>query len=574
MCCLQRNASADKRRGKHINMETQVRIPHALFALDSCWTPCVLRLRLESPLPSGGKWHVSEETYDCLRPPGRRAVPMGILLTIVYMVCVAAEDDPLFKCLHDPDYDELLKIIDHGLLYTENPQHVAIVGAGIAGLTAAKLLEDAGHQVTIIEASNRIGGRVETYRNHDEHWYAEFGAMRIPSFHKILLRFAENNGLVLKKFIEEDINTYYYVNGQRLKTYRVNVDPDALKYDVHESEKGKSATELFEMALQKIRDDLKKDRCPEIMKKYDSYSVKEYLVKEGNLSRGALRMIGDILNENAFFYTALLEALYLQTDINDKTRYYEFKDGSDSLTQAFYKLLQCTILLNSKVKFISQAGDKVTITFQNQKNPSSLANVTADYVLVTATAKATLFIDFQPPLSSNKTEALRSVHYSSSTKVILSFNETFWECEGINGGRSITDLPSRFIYYPSHDFPGAKGGVLLASYTWSDESAVFEGIDDHELMNLVLNDLVKIHGEYIRPLWTGGVVKKWSRDPYSLGAFTMFTPYQQTEYAKALFEKEGRIHFAGEHTARPHGWIETSMKSAIRAARNINKGTN
>lgn len=45
----------------------------------------------------------------------------------------------------------------------------------------------------------------------------------------------------------------------------------------------------------------------------------EYLVKEANLSRGALRMVGDILNENSLFYISLLEMLYMQLDINDKT---------------------------------------------------------------------------------------------------------------------------------------------------------------------------------------------------------------------------------------------------------------
>lgn len=47
--------------------------------------------------------------------------------------------------------------------------------------------------------------------------------------------------------------------------------------------------------------------------------LQEYLVKEGNLSRGALRMIGDILNENSLFYTSLIEMLYIQSDINDNT---------------------------------------------------------------------------------------------------------------------------------------------------------------------------------------------------------------------------------------------------------------
>lgn len=249
-------------------------------------------------------------------------------------------------------------------------------------------------------------------------------------------------------------------------------------------------------------------------------------------------------------------------------------DGFEHLPRAFYQLLNATILLNSKVKVINQSGgNKVTVTYEDRRSSGSLTQLTADFVLVTPTAKATLFIDFQPPLSGDKMEALRSVHYASSTKVVLSFSQRFWEKEGIRGGKSITDRPSRFIYYPSHSFPGTAAGALLASYTFSDDSTLFQGMNDDELMSVVLEDLVKIHGEGIRPLCTGGLVKKWGLDPYSLGAFALFTPYQQGLYAGELFQSQGRVHFAGEHTATPHGWIETALKSALRAARNINKLT-
>jgi len=89
---------------------------------------------------------------------------------------------------------------------------------------------------------------------------------------------------------------------------------------------------------------------------------------------------------------------------------------------------------------------------------------------------------------------------------------------------------------------------------------------------LALRDLEQIHGKKVWSLCTGVVVKKWSADPHSLGAFALFAPYQHSEYySEELFKSEGRVHFAGEHTAFPHAWIETAMKSAIRAAMNINK---
>ncbi|XP_062872585.1 L-amino-acid oxidase [Trichomycterus rosablanca] len=490
-------------------------------------------------------------------------------LTVVFSVLGAYKNDPILNCLQDDDYDELLKIVDQGLPPSKTPLRLAIIGGGIAGLTAAKMLENAGHKVTIIEASERIGGRIMTHRNKSEGWYAELGAMRIPSFHKILRKFLSQLNLPLNNFIEEDINTYYYINGLLQKTYKVINNPDVLNYPVTKEEKGRSASQLYYIALDKIRNYVIEHGCKEMMKKYDSYSVKEYLVKEANLSRGALRMIGDILNENSFFYTALTESLYMQSDINDDTSYSEIEGGFDKLPQAFYQHLNATILLKSKVLRISQTDSNVTVIYHDWRNPSTLTKQTFDYALVTATAKATLFIEFDPPLSPEKMEALRAVHYASSTKVVLSFSQRFWESESIRGGRSITDLPSRFIYYPSHNFTG-KGGALLASYTFSDEAALLQAMSDEDLIEKMLNDLVIIHGERIRQLCTGGVVKKWGLDPYSLGAFAFYTPYQQTDYTSALFQNESRIYFAGEHTATPHGWIDTAMKSSIRAAKRIN----
>ncbi|XP_033953773.1 L-amino-acid oxidase-like [Pseudochaenichthys georgianus] len=493
-----------------------------------------------------------------------------VLIGLVVFAVSGIFGDPIYECLQDTDYSELLDIVDKGLPPTKTPRHIAIVGGGIAGLTAAKILEDAGHMVTIIEASNRIGGRVETFRNNREGWYAEIGAMRIPSFHKILLSFVSKLQISLNPFIQDDINTYYLINGVLQKTTAVENNPGVLNYSLNESERGKSAAQLFSETLWKVEHDLNAIGCSAMLDKYDSYTTKEYLVKEGNLSPGALRMIGDILNESSLFYTSLIEMLYIQSDITDNTEYYEVTNGFEHLPQAFQRVLNATVLLNSKVKLINQTGSSnVTVTYQDRGNTGSLISMTADYVLVTTTAKAAIFIDFQPPLSRDKMEALRSIHYISSTKVVLSFRERFWEKEGIRGGKSVTDRPSRFIYYPSHSFPGTAAGALLASYTFSDDSTLFQGMSEEDLMAVVLEDLVKIHGEDIRPLWTGGLVKKWGLDPYSLGAFALFRPYQR-HYARELFQSEGRVHFAGEHTAAPHAWIETAMKSALRAAKNMN----
>lgn len=71
---------------------------------------------------------------------------ISVILTSV-ILSARGNDDPIIKCLKDEDYGELLEIVNQGLPPSKTPRHVGIIGAGIAGLTAAKLLEDAGHKV-------------------------------------------------------------------------------------------------------------------------------------------------------------------------------------------------------------------------------------------------------------------------------------------------------------------------------------------------------------------------------------------------------------------------------------------
>ncbi|RVE60777.1 hypothetical protein OJAV_G00184900 [Oryzias javanicus] len=472
-------------------------------------------------------------------------------------------------CLNDTDYQHLHDILEKGLPKTEKDFNVAIVGAGMAGLTAAKLLQDAGYKVTILEASERVGGRVHTYRNEDDGWYVELGAMRIPSTHQILLSLVKSLNIPTNKFNMTDPNTFYFLNGKKRLTSSVS-NICNLGYKLPTNMCDKTPHNILQDSLKAVSSIVETDGCMAALKMFDSYTVKEYFIKEAHLDSETIRMLGDLLNEDALMSLALSEMIYLENDVGDDVEYSEVTGGTDLISSELYGTLKKTkVILNATVKEIHHSSDGVSLNYQlNQED--SLKTLNADAVLVTTTAKAALLMDFYPPLSTNKTEAMRSVHYGSSTKVVLTFSEKFWEKEGIYGGKSVTDRASRFIYYPSHSFPGNdKIGVLLASYTWAEDSQFMLGMTDAQLQELIMKDLVEIHGEHVRSLYTGIVVKKWSLDPYSLGAFALFGPYQHLQYATELFRNEGPVHFAGEHTAFPHAWIETSMKSAIRASENI-----
>ncbi|OPJ79455.1 L-amino-acid oxidase [Patagioenas fasciata monilis] len=422
--------------------------------------------------------------------------------------------------------------------------------------------------VTILEMSDRVGGRIWTYRPKGRDWYVELGAMRLPLNHRIVREFIRQFNLSLTPF-REDNNTWYAVNRVRKRTEEVNQNPDVLKYPVDPSEKGKSATQLYREVLNKAFQKFHGTDCKDFIKKYDSFSTKEYLIKEGNLSRGAVQMIGDLLNEDAGFYLSFISSVW-DFEIFSNDSFDEIVGGFDQLPNAFHKMLPGVVRLNHAVERIVQDKDEVRVFYQ-APDPRAPKSITADYVLVTSSAKATRRIHFVPELSVSKTNALRSVHYASSTKIALACSERFWEKDGIHGGQSITDRPSRFIYYPNHNFSSGVG-VILASYTWNDDSEFFLPLTDDECLDLVFQDLAYIHQvkkDHLLSICNQHVIQKWQLDKHSLGAFASFTPYQFTDYSRPLFQNEGRLYFAGEHTAQPHAWIETAMKSAIRAAYNI-----
>ncbi|XP_021490713.1 L-amino-acid oxidase-like [Meriones unguiculatus] len=494
----------------------------------------------------------------------------GILLSI--FSCLVFSED-IFKCLQDPDYDTLVDIAQNGLKPSEHPKHVVVVGAGMAGLVAAKLLQDAGHEVTILEASNYTGGRVFTYRNKEEGWYFDLGPMRIPKSHRLIHIYVKKLGLKFNKFIQYDNNTWYLLNGQRHRAGEVKANPDILGYPTSPTEKNKTAPQLFYQAIIKINESMKPLNCPELLSLYDSYSTKAYLMKEGNLSKGAVQFIEDLMNEDAGLYDSLLETLRSFSIFYSKsTEFSEITGGFDQLPSGLSASLKPgTIHLESKVERVVRKGTKVEVSYRTAGPTSSLQNLTADYAIISASAKATRLITFQPPLSPNKTHALRLLHYISATKVALVCKERFWEKEGIRGGSSITDRPSRFIYYPSHSLPGGKG-VLLASFTVGDDSLFFTSMKDEQVVDIIMDDLAAVHQrskEELKRMCPESVGKQWSLDPLIIGSHAEFTPYQYVDYSKQLFQPEGHIYFAGEHTDLPHGWIDTAIKSGIWAAKNI-----
>ncbi|MFF4698226.1 flavin monoamine oxidase family protein [Streptomyces chattanoogensis] len=141
----------------------------------------------------------------------------------------------------------------------------------------------------------------------------------------------------------------------------------------------------------------------------------------------------------------------------------------------------------------------------------------------------------------------------------------------VYGGGSTTDNPNRFMYYPSHAVPGSDGGVVLASYSWSDDAARWDSFDEAERFGYALRNLQSVHGRRIEVFYTGaGQTQSWLRNPYACGEAAVYTPHQMTSFHLDVVRPEGPVYFAGEHVSLKHAWIEGAVETAVRAAIAVN----
>ncbi|RAL24051.1 flavin monoamine oxidase family protein [Thermoflavimicrobium daqui] len=476
---------------------------------------------------------------------------------------------------------QMISIIRSGLKKTKTPKKIMIIGAGMSGLVAASLLKKTGHHVRILEASERVGGRIFTLRSpFTQGEYLEAGAMRIPNIHFLTLEYIKKFNLPLNRFINTTPNDLIYVNGinTRQKVYEKN--PDILRYPVTRREKGKTAEELVRLALQPIFKQIRqhpRNDLNQIIRAFDKYSMDIFLRFNPigpSLSSGAIEMIKvltDIEGYPELAFTEILRGFLIS--INPFIRFYEITGGLDRLPKSFLPQLKNEILFNQKVVRVVQHPNSITVHATHTKTSKPL-QIKGDLAIMTLPFSVLRFIKLEPfhSISHQKRKAIRELHYLAGTKIGIQFKNRFWEKEGMFGGKSVTDLPMRFAYYPSHGF-GKANGVVLGSYTLEDDALIWERFSKKEAVLKNLAQLAKIHGKQIFKEFVTGTMHSWLKYPYTAGAIAMFKPTQETVLYPHILKPEGRLHFAGEHTSLTHGWIQGAIESGIRAAYEINQRT-
>ncbi len=469
--------------------------------------------------------------------------------------------------LRKPVPAEILAVPASGLeRQSEAGRRVVVVGAGLAGLVAAFELARQGHEPIVLEAQNRVGGRIYTLRSFAPGLYAEAGGMRIPKAHDLTLEYCRLFDLSLRPFAMGNPNGIVHVGGVRCTAAEAAAAPDRLGFPVAEHERGRSATQLWEEAVCDLRALLERDghaAWEQIAAEFDRYSLEEFLELKG-WSRGAIEMYAVLNFLESDLQNAVVEVLREELG-GSYVDMHEIVGGMDRLPEAFFAALSDRVRFGAEVHALEQDEASVTVHFKTEAGRFS---VRGDYAVCAIPFSTLRNVEVLTPFSHEKRRAIRELNYSASTKVLFQVRNRRWEQEdGILGGGSCTDLGVRRLNYPTPD-PSTSRGVLLASYTWGQDALRWGSLDEESRLEQALDDVGQIH-PWIRDEYEVGASHAWYSDPHAGGAFALFDPGQQTELQAAILRPEGRIHFAGEHCSLYHAWIQGALESGIRAARAI-----
>lgn len=501
---------------------------------------------------------------------------------------------------------------------------VAIIGAGEAGLAAAVELRKIGCDITLFEASQRIGGKVYTYYfDRKNNKYGELGEISIPVSHYTTWHYINLFNLETRPFVNNNNNSLLYIRGakalndQKGKQVVKNIHP---KFDLSNSDKKKLKEQVDKKFYKKYLEFLTLEERRELLEIKDKYSEKiEQIDKlsyrkayeNAGFSEEAISMLGYLDGSKQYFQIGLMEILQRYYTVDSEFNYY-IKDGMINLPLSLYGALfdenekifngiDKEKLGNVKAKmgtpvegiYSSETEDRITIKYAEGEMKKEVLEK-FDYVICTIPFQSLRRMDIEPNFNSRKIRAINEMNYETSGKIYLYLKERFWEMggksKGIVGGKTFTDIPLVSIYYPSDHSealndkigsyilkPGAspkESGVLLVSYSWCNE-AMLLGNENAELqIRDAIRYIEKIHNLPLHYIDDNLIDYKsliWSDVQYIWGAGALSKPEDKIlfSYGAKMPEMNNRVFFAGEHISQKHGTQQGSLQSGMIAANEV-----
>lgn len=448
-------------------------------------------------------------------------------------------------------------------MMTGSPKKVLVIGAGLAGLSAAWELKESGHEVTVLEARNRPGGRVSTLRDpFKDGLYAEEGAAAFSSTYTQALKYIDEYGLEKIPWAMPNEPVLYYLNEKLIRAgsgETVNWPFDLTPEEQDLGPMGIVKKYFIDTLPPEITDPENWDKPPLI--KMDHTSLADYLRNQG-ASEGAIKLI-----RNTMWFAAVPgETSGLSMAVSDFGLFmggspFILKGGNDLLPKEMAKRLGDQLIYNVEVTGIIDEGDTVLVKTKTDKIYS------ANKVIVALPLKVLNNISFEPGLPSNKKAAVNNVPVLNITRTFLEVDKPFWIRDGLSGFAFTDLLLGQVNAYQNLNNP-ESGPAMLESFVAGPAAKNLGKLEDKEVINEIKKQMEKVY-PVVDEHFTKGHVKAWSVDPYALGGPSWPSPGDVSNYLKDLQVSYGNIHFAGEHTSILRSTMEGALRSGVRAAKEV-----
>ena len=433
-------------------------------------------------------------------------------------------------------------------MMTERHTDVAVIGGGMAGLAAARTLADAGRHVLLIEARNRLGGRVYTIRDTRSPVPVELGAEFIHGRPGVTLALLRECGFAA-------------------------IDTSGTRY----------AMENGKLRLAPDRSDALRELMKRVLREPDE-SVDAFLA----------RMSGELgMAETHDFLRMLVEGFDAAdpsiASIRAIAREYESAGGADDdafrpaagygpLVEHLVRSLPpklVSILSNTVVERIAWRADGVTINCSPVEPVAIRANhaiVTVPLGVLQSAPKTAGHIVFDPPLPDQKRDALRQLTMGPVIKVVLRFSRPFWEeldeCRYRDGAFFNPDGGAFPTYWTSLPLRSS----LLTAWAGGPWARRLAQMSDERIIAAALEGVdILFKDANARKLFEAAYVQDWETDPFARGAYS-YVLVGGRGARSALAQPAGpALHFAGEATveAGEAGTVAGALMSGMRAAREI-----
>ncbi len=463
---------------------------------------------------------------------------------------------------------------------------VLVLGAGVAGMVAARELRRAGYQVELLEYNQRAGGRTWTLRGGDRFTelggavqdcqfdaglYLNPGPWRIPYHHRALLDYCRQLGVALEPFTQVNHNAYLHATGafagkpQRYRTVQADFHgtvADLLAKAVQGHALADTVTaEDTEILLASLRSWGALDSDYRYRTGWESSERRGWDKPPGG-GLAAVPVPSTPVAPADLLRSRLWRALAVAAEYDYQTALFQPVGGMDAIARAMQREVAPVLQLGRKVVAIQQDASGVTAQWQDASSGAP-GQSRADWCV--CTIPLSILSQIPMNVSPAMVAAVAAVPYAAVVKIGLQFKRRFWETdEAIYGGISYTDLPISLIGYPASGYNSAGKGVLLGAYSFGPYAMEFTSLEPAERIRRAVAYGAQIHPQYAAE-FDNGMAVGWHRVPWTLGCYGQWTEASRAAHYRDLCAIDGRIVLAGEHASYIPAWQEGAVLSSLDA---------